>query len=315
MLEHVGQRLLHDAVCREVHAAGTCTPVRRVERHPEARLAASRLTRDGRSARPGTGCIGRPRPPDAEHPEHPAHLDQRIPARRLDRPERLPCARDVVVDDVRPTPACTAMTDIEWATTSCSSRAMRSRSAATAARSRSSRSRSSIRAAPRAPPSEAPLRRLSPASQATQAASSVEITSLGDHDARGLRGQCHHERGHRGAEATSDPRRVPCSVMPEEQHEDARARGRARSAGARTPRAAQATTSATHGARRCTAYGTVRSTPSTHAQRRPGRCPARTEHREGQGEQHEEDHRHDRVEDPRVDPRHPPARARVHTEQ
>ena len=75
-----------------------------------------------------------------------------------------------------PTPDCTAITLIAWATTSCSSRAIRSLSSTTAWRARSSRSRSrdslrSLSAAQRA----RRCRRFSPPSQNTMTASSDEI--------------------------------------------------------------------------------------------------------------------------------------------
>ena len=72
------------------------------------------------------------------------------------------------------TPACTAITLIECATTSCNSRAIRSRSSATACRARSSRSvsRRAARSC-KAVQRTWRIRRFSPASQATARPSMV----------------------------------------------------------------------------------------------------------------------------------------------
>ena len=86
VLEHVGERLLHDAVCREVDARGHVVHRRRSRRasppSPARRVSATSAVevRTGRAiGRMAAGLVAL-----AEHPEHPAHLGQRIPARRLD---------------------------------------------------------------------------------------------------------------------------------------------------------------------------------------------------------------------------------------
>ena len=88
--QDVGQRFLHHAVCREVDPAGTShRPVESAS--PRARLAASRPRgRDVGETRHRSH--GRALVLLTQHPEQPAHLDQRLPARGLDHPQSISAA-------------------------------------------------------------------------------------------------------------------------------------------------------------------------------------------------------------------------------
>ena len=73
------------------------------------------------------------------------------------------------------------------------------------------------------------------------------------------------------------------------------------------------TASATHGIRRCTAYGAASRTPSSHAPASTGRCPATGTWPYPATSSEEEHEGDDRVVDARVEPRHPPAGRQLHT--
>ena len=94
-------------------------------------------TRRSKSSRPGAGTRSAVVVVVAEHPEHPAHLGERLATRGprwlrrcLRRPDRDSCPGCTR----RAAPACTTITLMEWATTSWSSLAMRVRSSVTARR-------------------------------------------------------------------------------------------------------------------------------------------------------------------------------------
>ena len=179
---------------------------------PARRVSA---TRSGMSARPGTGRIAAASSPWRSTPSirRISTSDSRLVVSMTPRASRA--ASTSVSMTCLPTPACTAMTDIACATTSCSSRAMRSRSAATAARSRSSRSRSSIRVrSSSAAHRSRRWRRLSPASQATAVASSVAVQSPTSTTPAGWAARETRNASVVATSATSECRRVPCRVMP-----------------------------------------------------------------------------------------------------
>ena len=133
VLDHVGQGLLHDAVGGELDARLT----RRVALDARASRARRRRARPprGRELVEARGRLGRPRPVGvAQHAEQPAQLGERPRdvAEMASSAARACSGRSS--STWAPTPACTATTDIEWATMSCSSRAMRRRSSATRTR-------------------------------------------------------------------------------------------------------------------------------------------------------------------------------------
>ena len=148
-LTHVGQRLLDDPVGDRSTAGGSgrASPS---TRDPTLHARPRDLARParGRSASPGAGARlpRRLAVAGAARPSSRRISVSARPARRLDR-RRARCLASLGLGrpstwlaDRRPGPRSTL---IEWATTSCSSRAMRSRSSVTAWRARSSRSRSS----------------------------------------------------------------------------------------------------------------------------------------------------------------------------
>ena len=85
----------------------------------------------------------------------------------------------------RPVPACTAITLIEWATTSCSSRAIRSRSSVTAWWASCSRVRANSAARSRSAAALSIARRFpSPTNQATPNTSTLDTTVSGPEPVR-----------------------------------------------------------------------------------------------------------------------------------
>ena len=152
VLHHVGQRLLHDAVRGEVDAArqlDAVAVVRHVDRHARAVELARPAGRGRRArARARTRATRRRRRRSraarrACGGSRPASSGSR---REIASSARFASAGFVVDDVLADTDACTAITPIECATTSCSSRAMCRRSSATARRASSSFSRSSASA-------------------------------------------------------------------------------------------------------------------------------------------------------------------------
>ena len=149
VLERVGERLLHDAVGRRgrrptgsgAHARPRCSAAPAGRRRGPGRRARRRRSRlgcgdelvDGRRCAARRGCGAARRAPARPV----VSIDSSVP--RGLRPAARRCTR-------RPAPACTTITLTWWATTSCSSRAMRPRSTATARRASSSRCRSSAAA-------------------------------------------------------------------------------------------------------------------------------------------------------------------------
>ena len=206
-------------------------------RHPRAgcgRIRTSPALRRARTRRVCvTSCARSPKPWAGEraagvitftqHAEQPPHLGQGSCGLCPRWPRGRAAPRSTSVSMTWwPTPACTAITDIEWATTSCSSRAIRSRSVVTAARSRSSRSRSSIMvrssiAAQRA----RRWRTLAPASHATVAASRVAAQSAGRATPGGWAASATRKAAMVAPYAVTLAFRVPWRVMAEEQHEHA----------------------------------------------------------------------------------------------
>ena len=140
----VGERLLHDPVGGQVDGRGqrraalrgatsTGSPARR-------KRSTSSVSRPGRAP---ARSAPRGRPDCAQQAARGAQLVQRGAAGLADVAQRLLGLVGAAVHDVaRPTPACTLISAMWWATTSCSSRAMRSRSSATRRRASSSRVRS-----------------------------------------------------------------------------------------------------------------------------------------------------------------------------
>ena len=142
VLQHVGQRLLHDAVGGEVDA-GRQLVARALDAHVD--VEARRRRRRDEPVEVGEARRGlRTRAPlvVAQHAEHAADLGRASSGSSCEiaSSDFFASAGSVSIT-CAPTPACTAITPIECATTSCSSCAMRSRSSATARLASSSRSR------------------------------------------------------------------------------------------------------------------------------------------------------------------------------
>ena len=134
VLERVGERLLHDAVRRDVDATGGGSSGRSSRRPPRVPLSRNASTSVGhvgrrrapaaaraRRRRRGSGAAaGRSRPAPAARSRPPTSSSSRGPVRRSMRTRSWAAA------------VCTTIALTEWAITSCSSRAIRSRSSRTA---------------------------------------------------------------------------------------------------------------------------------------------------------------------------------------
>ncbi len=125
---HVGERLLHDPVGGQVHArrqrAGWAGDLD-LHRQPGA---AARATRSSSWPRPGAGERGASSSSWRRTPEHRSQLDQGFLAGLLDGRQRRAGPLGLSSIRCRAAPACTLMREMLWASTSCSSRAMRRRS-------------------------------------------------------------------------------------------------------------------------------------------------------------------------------------------
>ena len=142
VLESVGEALLQDPVGRQLEPGGQRRPVRRnLQVHVQP--GGSHVVH---AAPPGRAApVGHQRRAVALAPhraEQPPHLGERSAARLLDVAQRFASSRPESGMPWRTAPTCSTITLIAWATTSCSSRAIRARSSATATRAADSRSRS-----------------------------------------------------------------------------------------------------------------------------------------------------------------------------
>ena len=147
VLHHVGQRLLDDPVDGQLERGGerrSVPDVRRSTGVPDARTFSAsslRSTSLGAGRQRGRGLLV------AKQAEHHPQLVLGGPADRLDRFECGAGLLRALAISRLPTPAWTVITASVWATTSCSSCAMRTRSSRTSWRARSAsaaRSRSRL---------------------------------------------------------------------------------------------------------------------------------------------------------------------------
>ena len=140
LAQHVGERLLHDAVGRASTGQGheqSDQPRRDLDR-PAPRWESRRLEASS-CAQAGPGPAGRPTSSDRSMPRVARRSSECSAAGSPDRGaerRRRPVARSMTW---APTPACTAMLARLWATESCRSRAIRNRSSTTRRRASSSR--------------------------------------------------------------------------------------------------------------------------------------------------------------------------------
>ena len=132
VLDDVGEPLLHEPVDRQLDGVGHLGGLA-LDGELDGHAGAAHVGDEpGQLGQPGRGGVGRVAVLVAEHAEQPAHLLEGRCARSARWPRAPPWPRSGRWSmTCAPMPACTAITDIEWATTSWSSWARRRRSSAT----------------------------------------------------------------------------------------------------------------------------------------------------------------------------------------